>query len=67
MQITPTYPHVYLLTVAPPVPVRVRLADSLGPGEGRPEVFARGTWGTICDDEFDNNDAQVLCLMLGYK
>ena len=36
------------------------------PHEGTIKVYAEGRWGTICDDNFDINDARVICRMLGY-
>lgn len=43
----------------------VRLEGSNIPNRGRVEVKVNGTWGTVCDNAFDSDDARVICEMLG--
>ena len=42
----------------------VRLVGSKE-SSGRVEIFYKHQWGTICNDQFDNKDAVVICKMLG--
>jgi hypothetical protein len=45
----------------------VRLQGGVYSNEGRVEVYCNGQWGTICDDEFGEREAKLICRQLGYS
>lgn len=56
------------VTVHPPCAQRaVRLVGGSNELQGRVEVCNNGEWGTICEDNFNTTEANVVCRTLGHS
>ena len=44
----------------------VRLVGGYSSYEGRVEVCINQAWGTVCDNSWNSNDANVVCGQLGF-
>ena len=55
-----------LPTDTPVDPYPIRLMGGQNSSEGRVEIFYNGEWGTICDRDWDMDDADVACRSLGF-
>jgi len=53
--------------VLPPENGTMRLLYGNNEREGLVQIYLEGYWGTVCDDDIDSAEGQVLCRSLGFE
>ena len=43
----------------------IRLVGGENVLEGRVEVCINGAWGTVCDQQFSEDESDIICLQIG--
>lgn len=47
--------------------LRVRLRSGYTSNQGRVEIYLNDTWGTVCDNNWGIEEANVICRMVGFS